>query len=199
MIQLGQSGAGVVHIGVRHGRVLAEHIHALDVTIMNGPHDFHHGQAFFVGEVIRSPNIGKCRAHAVIGDRLIIRQEHRDQPGVRGTLHVVLPAQRVQPGAGAADLTAHQRQRDQAARVVRAVDMLRHAHAPENHARLGSGPDPRHVAQHIGSDAANIGHLFGREGLEMRLHLLPVFGVAVDILLVVKLLFHDHMHDRIQH
>jgi hypothetical protein len=39
-------------------------------------------------------------------------------------LHVVLAAQRMQAAAGLADLAGHQAQRDQAARVVGAVDVL---------------------------------------------------------------------------
>src|SRR3546814_14519347 len=67
-------------------------------------------------------------------------------PGFGGALHVVLAPQRMQPGAGAADLAAHQRQRDQAARVVGAVSVLRHPHAPEDDRPLGVGVQPRHIA-----------------------------------------------------
>jgi len=33
-------------------------------------------------------------------DALVIGEHHRDEPRVGGALHVVLPAQRMQPGAG---------------------------------------------------------------------------------------------------
>ena len=86
-------------------------------------------------------------AAAGVADRPIVGEDHRDQAGVGGPLDVVLAAQRVQPGAGPADLAADQRQRDQAAGVVGAVDVLRDAHAPEDHRRLRPGVDPRHLAQ----------------------------------------------------
>ncbi len=45
----------------------------------------------------------KCAADRVVGDGLVIGQEHRDKAGIRRALHVVLAAQRMQPGAGPAD------------------------------------------------------------------------------------------------
>ena len=93
-----------------------------------------------------APGRGKALARGGVGDALVVGVHHRDQPGVRRALHVVLPAQRVQPGAGAADLAGHQRQRDQAARVVGAVHVLADAHAPQDHrgaAGRRTGAPPR--------------------------------------------------------
>ena len=95
--------------------------------------------------------------------RLVVGEEHRDQAGVGGALHVVLAAQRMQPGAGPADLAADQRQRDQAARIVGAVGVLRHAHAPEDDRALGAGEGARDLAQHVRLDAADRRHLLRRE------------------------------------
>jgi hypothetical protein len=64
-------------------------------------------------------------------------------------------------------MAAHQRQRDQAARVVGAVDVLADAHAPEDHARSAVAKVARHVAQRLGVDAADLGHLLGREALQV--------------------------------
>ena len=105
----------------------------------------------------------------------------------------------MQPGAGPPDMAAHQRQRDQASRVVGAVDVLAYPHAPEDHPRLGPRKGPRHVAQHLGRNAADLGHLLGRKILQMRDLGGEVLGIGLDILPVVQLLLHDHMHDRIQH
>ena len=99
-------------------------------------------------------------------DRLVVGEEHRDQAGVGGALHVVLAAQRMQAGARPADLAADQRQRDQAARVVGAVGVLRHAHAPEDDRALGAREGARHVAQHVRLDAADRRHLLRRELLD---------------------------------
>ena len=79
-------------------------------------------------------------------DALVVGVHHRDQAGVGRALHVVLAAQRVQAGARAADLAGHQRQRDQAARVVGAVHVLADAHAPQDHRALAGGVQARHLA-----------------------------------------------------
>ena len=131
-------------------------------------------------------------------DALVVGQEHRDQPGVRGALHVVLPAQRVEPGAGAAHVAAEQRERDQAARVVSAVDVLADAHAPEDHRRPGAREGAGDVADHVGLDATERGHLLRREALDVVAELEEALGEALDVLPVVELLLHDHIHDGVQ-
>ncbi len=82
MLQLGQRITRMLYIRIAHCRVLTQDIHALDLIIMHRIHDFGHGQAFFSAEITRLPDIGKSAAHAVISDRLIIRQKHRDQPRI---------------------------------------------------------------------------------------------------------------------
>ena len=86
----------------------------------------------------RLPQRLEFRPDLRVFDRLVIRKDHRDQPGIRRALHIVLAAQRMEPGARAADLPGDQRQGDQAARVVGAVGVLRDAHAPEDDRRLGA-------------------------------------------------------------
>ena len=102
-------------------------------------------------------------------DRLVVGEEHRDEAGVGGALHVVLAAQGMQAGAGTADLAADQRQRDETTRIVGAVRVLRHAHAPEDDGAFGAGVRARHLAQRIGGDAADRLHFLRRE-------ILHVFG-----------------------
>ncbi len=68
----------------------------------------------------------------------------------------------MQARAGASDLTRRQRHRDQAARVVGAVRVLRDAHAPEDHRRARGRVAPGDVAQHRGVDAADRRHRLRR-------------------------------------
>ena len=112
-------------------------------------------------------------------------------------MHIVLPPQRVQPRTGPSDLPRHQRKRDQAARIIGAVDVLRNAHAPENHRRIGPRKGPRHIAQHLRVDAADLGHFLGGKGFQVGFLDFPVFGVSLDILLIEQLFLDDHMHDRV--
>ena len=96
-------------------------------------------------------------------------------------------------------LPGHQRKADKAARIVRAVNVLADAHAPEDHPRLGPGEGAGDLAQGVGVDAAKSGHLFRREASQMLLHRFEVLGVGGDILLIRQPLFDDDMHDRVQH
>ena len=100
MFELGQRLARVVHVGVRHRRVFAHDVHALDLVAMHRVHNLDDGQAALVVER-GLPQILKFGANVGVLDRLVIGVDHRDQPGVGGALHVVLAAQRMQPGARA--------------------------------------------------------------------------------------------------
>ena len=81
-----------------------------------------------------------------------------------------------------------QRQRDQAARVVGAVGVLRDAHAPEDDRAFGAGVGARDLAQHVRLDAADRRHLLRRESLDALGELVEALGVGLDVLLVVELL-----------
>jgi hypothetical protein len=149
---LRQRLARVVGVGVGHRGVLAHDVHAADVAVVDGVHDFHHGQAGLGSSVpgCELPGLLEAGTHLGFDDLLVVGEHHRDQAGVGRALHVVLAAQRMQAGAGTADLAGHQRQRDQAARVVGAVHVLRHAHAPQDHRALRGGVQARHFAQRLG-------------------------------------------------
>ena len=131
--------------------------------------------------------------------RPVVGEEHRDQAGIGSALHIVLAAQRMQPGAGPADLAGDQRQRDQAARIVGAVGVLRHAHAPENDGAFGARIGARDLAQRIGRDAADRRHLFGREVFDVFLPGVETFDIGLDILLVVELLGDDDVEHGVEH
>jgi len=99
----------------------------------------------------------------------------------------------MQPGARPADLAGNQGQRDQAAGIVGAVDMLRDAHAPENDRRLGAGVGARHLAQDRGIDAADLRHLFRRIVADVLTQLFEIVGMCLNILPVVEPFFDDRV------
>jgi len=78
-------------IGVRHGRVLPHDIHATNIACMDFVHDLHHGQATF-GVEFGVPKFLELFAGVFLGDELVIRIEHWNQPGIRSALYVVLAA-----------------------------------------------------------------------------------------------------------
>ena len=182
VVERGQRLAGVVGVGVGHRRVLAHHVHAAHTAGLDGVHHLHHRQAGLSVQRARCQAPGRLEARTGGGvrDMLVVGQHHRDQAGVGRALHVVLATQGVQAGAGPPDLAGHQRQRDQTARVVSAVHMLRHAHAPQDHRGLGRGVQPRHFAQHAGFNAANRGHRLGAVGRHVGAQGFVADGAAGD-------------------
>ena len=135
-----------------------------------------------LGRQRRAPELLVHAADGRVLHRLVVGEHHRDQAGVGGALHVVLAAQRMQAGAGPADLAGDERQRDQAARVVGAVRVLRDAHAPEDERALGAGVEPRHLADGGGGDAAHRLHLLRREVGHLGLQRLEALGVRLHVL-----------------
>ena len=123
MVELGQRLAGVLDVGIGHRRVLAHDVHAPDRSFMDGVHDLDHGQPPLRIK-LHAPEILVAGARFGVLDGLVVGEEHRDEPGIGGALHVVLAAQRMEPGPWPADLACRQRHGDQAARVVGAVDVL---------------------------------------------------------------------------
>ena len=157
-----ERAARMVQVGVRHRGVFAHDVHALDLVGMDRVHDLDDGFAA-LGIELDAPGLLILGADLRVLHRLVVGEEHRNQPGVGGALHVVLPAQRMQPGAGTADLAADQRERDQAACIVGAVRVLRHAHAPEDDRAFGAREAARDLAQRVGGNAADRRHLLRRE------------------------------------
>src|SRR5581483_4409527 len=172
--------------------------HALDHVVVDRIHDLDDGQALLRIE-FGAPDALDLGADVRRLDRFVVGEEHRDQAGVGGALHVVLAAQGVQAGAGTADLAGDQRQRDQAARIVGAVGVLRHTHAPEDDRRLGAGEGARHLAQRVGRNAADRRHFLRHEVLDAFLELVEALDIGLDVLLVVELLGDDGIEDAVEH
>ncbi len=197
MIERGQRLARMLRVGVRHRRVLAHDVHAADLAALDRLHHLDHRQTRLAIEP-RTPQRLEARGGVGIVDAAVVRIHHRDQPGVRGALHIVLAAQRMQARAGPADLARHQRQRDQAARVVGAVHVLRHAHAPQDHRAAGGRVEPRDMADRLRVDAADRRHRLGAVGGDIAFELVVADRAAVDEVAIDQPLGDDHMHHRVQ-
>src|SRR5262249_48695970 len=98
---------------------------------MHGLHDFHDRETA-LGIKLGAPSFFDRGTDLRVLDGSVIGKEHGNEPGIGGTLHVVLSAQGMQASAGTANLAADKRKRDEAARIVGAMHMLRYAHAPED-------------------------------------------------------------------
>ena len=191
--------ARVLDIGIGHRGVLAHDVHAADLPGVHGVHDLDDGEPRVRIER-RCPQCFEPRSYVGgVADRLVVGIHHRNQADVGGALHVVLSAQRMQTGAGAADLTGDHRQRDQAARVVGAVHVLRNSHAPEDHRRARRREHPRHRAQRLRIDAAHGRHRLGAEARDVVAKLGVTARAVRDELRIDEILLDDRMHHRVQH
>ena len=99
VLELGEGLARMLHVRVRHRRVLAHDVHAADRVGVHRVHDLDHREAA-LGIELRPPQLLVEAAHLRILDRLVVGEEHRDQAGVGRALHVVLAAQRCRPVPG---------------------------------------------------------------------------------------------------
>ena len=150
------------------------------------------------GSSAMSPDFLETPARIRLFHRAVVGIEHRDETGVRSPLNVVLPAQRMQAGAGPAHLAGDQRQGDEAARVVGAVDVLRDPHAPEDHGGPGAGVESRHRAEGFGFNAADLRHGLGRELRHVPSQLLEAVGVGDDVVAIVESLGDDDVEQGVE-
>ena len=101
----------------------------------------------------------------------------------------------MQSRAGLADLAGRERQRDQAARIVGAVNVLGDAHAPEDDRRLRCRVQPRDFADGLRVDAADRRHQLRRE----LLHVLGERFVAGSAVADERLVDQAFLDDDVQH
>ena len=110
-----------------------------------------------------------------------------------------LAAQRMQPGAGPADLAGQHRQRDQAARVVGAVDVLRDAHAPQDHRRRATWRTARATSRIVCAGMPQIGAIAsGLNAGDVVAQLVVAAGAVGDERLVDEPFLDDRVHHRVQ-
>ena len=194
---MGERLAGMLDIGVGHRRVFTHDVHALDLVAMDRVHDLDHGQPWLFIE-LGLPQCLEFLPDVGVRDRLVVGKDHRDQTGVGGALHVVLAAQWMKAGARPAHLPGHHRQRDQAARIVGAMNVLRNAHAPKDDRPLGAGICAGDVTQGRGADAADVSHLLRRIVADVLAQLFVILGVRLDVLAVGQPLLDDRVEQRVQ-
>ena len=152
----------MVQIGVAHRWVFTHDVHAaylVWVTVISQDfvHDFNHGVASLIIQ-FGLPKIFKPGVRFGVGHALVIREHHGNQTRITGALHIVLPTQRVQARTWFANLTRDAAQRNQCPHIVCAMDVLAHAHAPQNHGAFSIGKRTRHFAQCWRRNTANLCH-----------------------------------------
>ncbi len=193
-LELGQRRARVGDVRIRHRRVLAHDVHAADLAGVDRVHDLDDRESGLRVERRAPQRLERAlRLRGV--DAPIVGIHHRDQSGIARALHVVLAAQRMEPRARPPDLSGHERQRDQAARVVGAVDVLRNPHAPQDHRPARSREQPRDLADRRRGNPAHGRHRFGAVAGDV----LPELVVAARATGNEALRHQSFVDDRVQH
>ena len=109
------------------------------------------------------------------------------------------PRSGCRPVPGLADLAGHQRQRDQAARVVGAVHVLRDAHAPQDHRRPSTWRTARATSRIVSASMPQIGAIAsGVKPSTFSAQLLVADGAVGDERLVDQAFVDDDVHHRVQ-
>ena len=128
-VELRQRLLGVVEVGLREERVLADDVHRADPPVEPGLDHVGH----------REPRLGRrpdAPGPLEQGQRLgrvglVAGQIGRDAARVAAALDVVLAAERRDAGAGPAELPGHEREVQERVGVVDAVHVLRDPHPPD--------------------------------------------------------------------
>ena len=203
VLQTGHGMAGMVQVRVAHGRVFAHDVHAANLVRVavigqRFVHDLDHGVARLVVQ-LGAPEVFKPGVCFGVAHALVVGVHHRDQARIAGALHVVLAAQRMQTGTGLANLAGDGGQRDQATHVVSTVDVLAHAHAPQNHGTFGGGIGPRDFAQGFCGHAANGGHGLGAVALDVGTQGFEVACALAHKGFIHQALFDDGVDHGVEH
>ena len=104
---------GMGDIGIGDDRILAHDVHATHAAL--GLHDFgEHETALERQRFFRyAPGASVARAHARVGDRLIVGIRERDRADIRSALHIILATHREHRGTPAPDHPAGEHQVEQ--------------------------------------------------------------------------------------
>ena len=203
VLQAGQGMAGMVQVGVAHGRVFAHDVHAahlmrIAVRCQRFVHDLDYGVAGLIVK-LGIPEFFEPAVRGRVGHALVVGEHHRNQAGIAGALHIILATQGVQSGTRLANLPGDAHQRDQATRVVGAVHMLADAHAPQNHGAFGLGKGPRYLAQGLRRDAADRCHRLRAVAFHVLAQRLKIVGTPGNEVLVGQAFVDHGVDQRIEH
>ena len=185
-------------VGVRVGDdgVLAVNIESFDLSFDGGREHVRRVCAHFAVQG-HAPGFFKFFAHGIIGHVLIAGEFVGHGTHVAGTLDVVLPPQRVDAAAAAAQLTNHHGHVGHGHNALGAGGMLRDAQAVDDGRFGGPGVQPRGPAQILRIDVADLRHALGRITEHDLFELFKALGAFGDKFLVDEPFGEKHVHHAI--
>ena len=187
-VELLHRAARGVHVRVRHHDVVADRPENLQLPGVGCVHHVDHVES----GMRRDRHVPRgLEAFACLRDGHVAGQEFWLAAHVRRTLHVVLATQRIDAGAGLADVAGDEREIDERHDALGALDVLGHPEAVDAERRLRRGVEPRGFANFRGGHAADVLDLL-RQELADEIAILRVFGEArADELFVDETLVED--------
>ncbi len=104
-----------------------------------------------------------------------------------------MPAQRIEPGASAPDLSGQQGQIEQAEGIGSAVCRFRDAQCPKNSAFFGCGKHTRSLDDQLSINAGDLFSVFGSEFIHRGGKFVEILGAVEDKITVIQILLENHV------
>ena len=145
----------MIDVGLRLGRVLADHEQPSELAARHGLEHLGEVPAVLGRDRGAPRGLELGPGHRVL-DVLEAGQLGREGAHVAAALHVVLPAQRVEPGAPPADVPAEQRQVDEGEHVVDTVVVLGDAERPADLRPVGAGVGMGELADRLDGNSGDL-------------------------------------------
>ncbi|MNE38077.1 hypothetical protein D3C80_1319610 [compost metagenome] len=149
-------------------------------------------------QAFNAPGFGEFRAVFREFNVLIARIGIRQRAHVAGTLHVVLPAHRVDAHVRLAKIPGQHREACQRAHGFHALIELCDAHAPQNRRGFCCGIHSRGLANLLRAHARDRFDRLRRIAFDNLAILFKPFGTAGDKRLVVQVFFNDDVSHRVE-
>ncbi|MNC02405.1 hypothetical protein D3C75_497800 [compost metagenome] len=149
-------------------------------------------------QALHAPGAGEFLAVFRVLHKLVAREGIRQGAHIAGTLHVILPAYRVDPDVGFAEIAGQHREAGQRAYGLHPLPELGHAHAPQQRRGFGPGVQARRLADLLCADAGDGLDRLRRVALDYLTVFIKAFGAGRDKCRVIQLLGNNDVANRIQ-
>jgi hypothetical protein len=167
-----------------HHDVLAEDVQGPQAAVLQAGEHGRDGEAHGARQAGAAPRLLELRDNRGVVHLLVVLVHVGERSDVAGPLHVVLAAQRVQPGAGLADVAEEHLQVRQRHDVVRPGDVLGNAERVVDGSRFRLAEHPGHTPDQVSGNPRDLAGPLHRVSLDGLPDGLEALGVLLDELLI---------------